>query len=397
MRVHRPQSEIIIKCLRDIFENKYLADKVVNIQLKSQKQMGARDRRFVAETVYEVVRWWRLLKHVAEISGLDKKNSWIWYGIYLIRSGFELPHWREFEALKSFVFPNEDVVRSFPFAVRESIPDWMDELGQKEIGERWERVVVALNKPADVVLRVNQLKTTSGELVPALLAEGIEVKPIDGDALLMLTRKNLFTSVAYQAGLFEIQDWSSQQVVPFLGVKPGERIVDACAGAGGKTLHMAAMMKNKGRIVAMDIHEKKLEELRRRKNRAGVDIVEAKPIEAKTIKRLAESVDRVLLDVPCSGLGVLRRKPDTKWKLSLKKISELNGLQREIIFEYSAMVKKGGTLVYSTCSILPSENSEIVKDFVARNNLGFRLIEEKTLLPDETGFDGFYMAKLERK
>lgn len=397
MRIHRPQSEIIIKSLRDIFENKYLADKVVNIQLKSQKQMGARDRRFVAETVYEIVRWWRLLKHVAEASGFDKKNPWIWYGIYLVKSGLELPSWREFEAFRNFVFPNEETVKGFPFAVRQSIPDWMDELGQKEIGERWSRVVEALNKPADVVLRVNQLKTTPSELVPALLAEGIEVKPLDGDALLLVTRKNLFTSAAYQAGLFEIQDWSSQQIVPFLGVKPGERVIDACAGAGGKTLHMAAMMKNKGRIVAMDIHEKKLEELRRRKNRAGVDIVEAKPIESKTIKRLADSADRVLLDVPCSGVGVLRRKPDSKWKLSVKKISELNSLQREIIFEYSAMVKKGGTLVYSTCSILPSENGDIVKDFVAKNNLGFNLIEEKTLLPDETGFDGFYMAKLSRQ
>ncbi len=396
MKIHRPQSEIVIKCLRDIFENKYLADKVVQIQLKTQKQMGARDRRFVAETVYEIVRWWRLLKHVAEISGFDKRNVWIWYGIYLVRNGFELPHWREFEVLQGFVFPNAEIVESFPFAIRESIPDWMNELGEKEIGGRWQKVVTALNKPADVVLRVNQLKTTPQELIPALLAEGIEVKAIDGDALLLLTRKNLFTSAAYQAGLFEIQDWSSQQIVPFLGVKPGERVIDACAGAGGKTLHLAAMMKNKGRIVAMDIHEKKLEELRRRKNRAGVDIVEVKPIEAKTIKRLAESADRVLLDVPCSGIGVLRRKPDSKWKLSLKKVAELNGLQREIIFEYSAMVKKGGTLVYSTCSILPSENNDIVKDFVVKNNLGFKLIEEKTLLPDETGFDGFYMAKLQR-
>ncbi|OQW53455.1 MAG: hypothetical protein A4S09_07600 [Proteobacteria bacterium SG_bin7] len=397
MKVHRPQSEIIVKCLRDIFENKYLADKVVNIQLKSQKQMGARDRRFVAESVYEVVRWWRLLKHVAENSGFDKKNPWIWYGVYLVKSGFELPNWREFEVLKGFTFPNESVVGSFPFAVRESIPDWMDELGRKEVGERWGRVVEALNKPADVVLRVNQLKTTPSELIPALLSEGVEVKPIDGDALLLLTRKNLFTTVAYQAGLFEIQDWSSQQIVPFLGVKPGERVIDACAGAGGKTLHMAAMMKNKGRIVAMDIYEKKLEELRRRKNRAGVDIVETKTIETKTIKRLAESADRLLLDVPCSGLGVLRRKPDSKWKLALKKISELNGLQREIVFEYSAMVKKGGTLVYSTCSILPSENGDIVKDFVAKTSLGFKLMEEKTLLPDDTGFDGFYMAKFVRE
>jgi 16S rRNA (cytosine967-C5)-methyltransferase len=392
LKIHRPQSEIIIKCLRDIFDNKYLADKVVQIQLKTQKQMGARDRRFVAESVYEIVRWWRLLK---EISG-DKTNPWKWYGVYLIRAGFELPNWREFESLRGFSWPEESEVSALPRAVRESIPDWLDELGEKEFACKWDLILSALNKPADVILRANQLKMTVNELIPTLLSEGIEVKSIDGDALLMTTRKNLFTSEAYQAGLFEIQDWSSQQIAPFLGVTPGDRVIDACAGAGGKTLHMAAMMKNKGRIIAMDIHEKKLEELRRRKNRAGVDIVETRPIESgKTIKKLAESADKVLLDVPCSGLGVLRRKPDSKWKLSVKKILELNGLQREILAEYSSMVKKGGTLVYSTCSILPSENQEVVEDFV-KKNAQFRLLEEKTLLPNETGFDGFYMAKMSR-
>lgn len=391
MKIHRPQSEIIIKCLRDIFENKYLADKVVQIQLKSQKQMGARDRRFVAETVYDIVRWWRLIKHVSE----NKSSPWVWYGTYLIRSGFELPKWNEFTGLMNFRWPNEDELKTLPRAIRESIPDWLDEVGASEIGERWGSVLTALNKPADVVLRVNQLKTTPSELVPALLSEGIEVKPLTHDALLLLTRKNLFTSAAYQAGLFEIQDWSSQQIVPFLDPRPSERAIDACAGAGGKTLHMAAMMKNKGRIIALDIHEKKLEELRRRKNRAGVDIVETRPIESgKTIKKLADSADKVLLDVPCSGLGVLRRKPDSKWKLSLKKITELKELQRKILTEYSAMVKKGGTLVYSTCSILPSENQENVKFFL--ENSSFQLLEDKTLLPHETGFDGFYMAKLRR-
>jgi 16S rRNA (cytosine967-C5)-methyltransferase len=157
------------------------------------------------------------------------------------------------------------------------------------------------------------------------------------------------------------------------------------------------MMKNKGKIIAMDLFEKKLEQLRRRCSRNGVDIVEVRKIEgAKTIKRLENSVDRVLLDVPCSGLGVLRRNPDSKWKLKPKDLTNLRQTQAEILENYTSMVKKGGFVVYATCSILPSENGRQVESFLAKHGETFKLVSQKSFMPGQDGYDGFYAALLER-
>ena len=173
------------------------------------------------------------------------------------------------------------------------------------------------------------------------------------------------------------------------------RVIDACAGAGGKTLHLAALMKNKGRIIAMDTEQWKLDELQKRARRAGVSNMEAKVIESgKTIKRQANSADRLLLDVPCSGMGVLKRNPDAKWKLSLEFINKIRELQQHIIRDYCDMLKPGGLMVYSTCSILPSENEDQVQQFLSENK-SFELLEERHIYPSE-GFDGFYMALIKK-
>ncbi len=175
------------------------------------------------------------------------------------------------------------------------------------------------------------------------------------------------------------------------------RVIDACAGAGGKSLHMAALMKNKGKILCLDTEERKLIELKKRSKRNGISIIETKTIDStKVIKRLAESADLVLLDVPCSGLGVIRRNPDAKWKLKKERIEELIKIQADILSSYSNMVKKGGKLIYVTCSILPSENELQIKKFIESHKDQYKLIEEKTISPAESGFDGFYMAKLIR-
>jgi 16S rRNA (cytosine967-C5)-methyltransferase len=216
--------------------------------------------------------------------------------------------------------------------------------------------------------------------------------------LVLKQRANVFGLKAFKEGLFEVQDASSQRVAPFLQVEPGMRVIDACAGGGGKTLHLAALMQNKGRILALDVHEWKLAELRRRAARAGVDIAEVRAIESsKTIKRLTNDADRVLLDVPCSGLGVLRRNPDAKWKLSEAEIERLVVQQQEILTRYSAMVKPGGKMVYATCSVLPSENENQVRGFLARHGAAWELEEELKLNPAETGHDGFYAARLTRR
>jgi 16S rRNA (cytosine967-C5)-methyltransferase len=180
-------------------------------------------------------------------------------------------------------------------------------------------------------------------------------------------------------------------------LEPGMRVVDACAGAGGKTLHIAALMKNKGRIIALDVEKWKLDELQKRARRAGVSNLETRVIESsKTIKRLEKSADRLLLDVPCSGLGVLKRNPDAKWKLSPDFIAEVVTLQQHILQDYGNILKKGGLMVYSTCSILPGENENQVKSFLAKNNGSFELMDERYSWPS-SGFDGFYMALIRKK
>ena len=192
-------------------------------------------------------------------------------------------------------------------------------MGEKALGNNlWTKEIAALNAQAEVILRTNTLKTTKEKLRELLKAEEIETETISGvkDALKLVVRKNVFITQAFKDGLFEVQDASSQLVAPFLEVAAGQRVVDACAGAGGKTLHLASLMENKGQLIAMDIYESKLKKLKVRTRRNGVHNVTTRAIEStKVIKKLYNSADRLLLDAPCSGLGVLRRNPDSKWKL----------------------------------------------------------------------------------
>lgn len=387
----------VVRGLQLIFEQGYYADKVIERLLKSDPKWGVRDRSFVAESIYEMVRWYRLLY---EIRGFEPKNEADWlrlFGIWWVVSGEQLPDWEEFKSLD--VNSVKEKYQHFQSIrkIRESIPDWLDELGEQTIGADWDATLHALNEPARVVLRTNRLKTTPKELQEKLFNDGITTGIITEDALLIKKRRNLFITKAFRDGLFEIQDYSSQQVAPYLEVEPGMRVIDACAGGGGKSLHLAALMHNRGQVISLDTGARKLNELRKRARRAGVSIIETREIENnKVIKRLEQSADRVLLDVPCTGLGVLRRNPDAKWKLSPEFMTEVQQTQQEILTSYSRMVKPGGKLVYATCSIFPSENEEQVAAFLAAQGDEFELKRERKISPME-GYDGFYMALLARK
>jgi 16S rRNA (cytosine967-C5)-methyltransferase len=297
-------------------------------------------------------------------------------------------------------FIKERLEANPPRAIRQSIPDWLDQKGSEELAERWPNILQALNEKAPVFLRVNTLKTNAENLQKSLLAEQVESELISAEMLKLKERKNVFITKAFKDGFFELQDWSSQQVGHFLRVEPGMRVIDACAGAGGKSLHLAALMKNKGRIISLDIHEWKLNELRLRARRDQIDIIEAKVIEGqKTIKRLEASADRLLLDVPCSGSGVIRRNPDSKWKLSLAELENLRSLQAEILASYGKMLKASGIMVYSTCSVFPSENELQIENFL-KSSVGqnWELIEQKRIDPDSVNAgDGFFMAALKKK
>jgi 16S rRNA (cytosine967-C5)-methyltransferase len=419
MKLHRPVAEQVVAALQSIFgttpdDRRYYADKVLERVFKHNRRLGARDRRFIAESTYGIVRWWRLLRTTighADYSAIPTEiEIWQIFGAWLVRQETELPPWAELRDIKPELLRQVFARKVTKPQVRESVPDWLYDLGLKELGEeRWHNCLHALNQVAPVALRVNRLKSTPEELREELAREDIacdfapDMKAFLPDGLVLRERKNVFTSESFKLGLFEIQDGSSQKIAPLLDVKPGHRVIDGCAGAGGKTLHLAALLGNKGKIIAMDISQGRLDELRKRAARDGVDCVETRLIEsAKTIKRLEKSADRVLLDVPCSGLGVLRRNPDAKWKLTPEDLPRLHALQTEILGEYSQMLKPGGRLVYATCSILPSENLAQVQKFLATHGDAWKLIEAHQLWPGEPnlkdfeGYDGFFAAVLER-
>ncbi len=396
MRLYRSTSEAVIQALDMIFTEGRYADKVIEKVLKQNPKWGARDRRFIAETTYDIVRWYRLL---GEVTGAAADDFWKLLGGWLLLNDIELPTWGEFDGLsRSALKKSYDGAQRIR-KVRESVPDWLDTLGETEVGTHWEKELQSLNEEASVVLRVNTLKTDRKALRQRLEEEGVyTLVPEDfADALVLEERQNVFNKPSFKEGLFEVQDAASQCIAPFLDIEPGMRIIDACAGAGGKTLHLAALAKNKGRIIAMDVEQWKLDELQKRARRAGVSNLEPRLIESsKSIKRLEKSADRVLLDVPCSGLGVLKRNPDAKWKLSPEFIQQVRELQHNILSDYGVMLKPGGLMVYSTCSILPSENEEQVRRFLEEKQGEYELVKDKHTWPSE-GYDGFYMALLKKK
>ena len=281
--------------------------------------------------------------------------------------------------------------------LRYGCPEWLDVLGRDQLGKQWEKEKVALSRKPERYIRTNTLKTTREELCSRLADAQIsfEVPDDQEDAIKITGNADIFKTQMFRDGLFEQQDIGSQKIAPFLQVKPGLRVIDACAGAGGKTLHLSALMKGKGIIIAMDDKDWKLQALKERAKRAGSFNIETRHIDStKVIKKLKESADRVLLDVPCSGTGVLKRNFDTKWQDNSHDIRELTVIQADILDRYSQMTKKGGILVYSTCSILPMENQNQITAFLEKHP-EFILEEQQTVYPSAGG-DGFFMARMKR-
>lgn len=402
MKLHRNLVFATIDSLHLIFNEKKQADKVLKNTLKRDKRWGSRDRSFIAETTYDIVRWKRLYAEIAEVKEpFDRPNLFRLFAVWATMKGITLPDWPQFEHTPTRKIKGRFDLFSKNRRIRESIPNWLDELGVAEMGAQWEKEITALNQQAQVVLRVNTLKTDPKKVQATLRESDLDTENIKGYpyALRLKERANVFTTEAFKNGWFEVQDASSQKVAELVDPKPGMRVVDACAGAGGKSLHLAMLMENKGQLIALDIYQNKLTELKRRAKRAGAHNIETRLIEStKTIKKLSGKADKVLIDAPCSGLGVLKRNPDTKWKLQPEFLERIKTTQRELLDSYSRMVKEGGELVYATCSILPSENNKQVADFLSREaGKDFSLVSEEKILPSTSGFDGFYIALLKKK
>lgn len=401
MKLHRNLVFATIDSLHLIFNENKQADKVLKNTLKRDKRWGARDRGFIAETTYDIVRWKRLYSKIAEVKEpFNRANLFRLFTVWATLKGIKIPDWPQFENTPTRKIKGKFDEFSKIRKYKESLPDWLDELGQKELGKKWDKEIHSLNQLADVILRVNTLKTTKEKLQNNLQELEIETENIKGypQALKLVKRTNVFVTEAFKNGWFEVQDASSQKVAKFLNPKPGTRVVDTCAGAGGKSLHIAALMENKGQVIALDIYENKLKELKRRAKRNGAHNIETRTIDSsKVIKKLIQKADKILIDAPCSGIGVLKRNPDSKWKLQPEFLETIKNTQREILDSYSRMVKPGGQMVYATCSILPSENEKQVQDFLERKSgKDFKFVKEEKVFPSESGFDGFYMALLQK-
>jgi 16S rRNA (cytosine967-C5)-methyltransferase len=370
------------------------ADKLIEKTLKTDKRWGSRDRSFIAETSYDIIRNYSLLNYCV---GNSHNISHIIASHFILKE-IELPEWLHSDDLNK-----KDVLRLFElskmqFAVHHSYPEEFVDLVRNELGDSTEKELLALNTAAPLILRCNTLVTNRIELAKKLENEGILTTSIAGnpDALHVEKKFNVFRDPLFLEGYFEIQDASSQLVAPFLQLEDGMRVIDACAGAGGKSLHIAALMHNKGKILCLDTEEWKLQELKKRARRNKIQNIETRHIQNnKVIKRLEESCDRLLLDVPCSGTGVLRRNPDAKWKINRELVERMKQIQEDLLERYSKMLKPGGKLVYATCSILPSENSGQISYFCKRQH-HFQLEEEKSISPADSGYDGFYMARLRK-
>ena len=403
MRLHRNLVFAVIDALNMIFNDGEYADKVIEKVLKFDKRWGARDRGFIAETTYEIVRYKRLYTQIAEVhEPYVREDLFRVFAVWAVLRGVTLPDWKQIQNTPERRIKGKFDELSKIRKIRESYPDWIDSLGESALGkELWDKESKALNEQANVILRTNTLKITRADLQKQLAEEGIATKALKDYpfALELPERKNVFTTVAFKEGLFEVQDASSQLVAPFLEVSPGQKVVDACAGAGGKTLHLATLMENKGQLIAMDIYESKLKKLKVRTRRNGVHNVDTRVIEnSKAIKKLHGKVDRLLLDAPCSGLGVIKRNPDSKWKLEPEFLERIKGVQQDVLQRYSKMVKPGGKMVYATCSILPEENYDQVAEFLASEaGQEFELEKQKNVYASVSGYDGFYMALMHKK
>lgn len=399
-------------------------DRLVDAYLRKHSELSSTGRRIVAECVFGVARWKRRLDGWLELRGVTKPTNRLRALCYLAwrcpEEAVRLPLDEVTSKACISGSVNEEMPRSFPGgeAAFYSFPDFLYEKLKRSYGVVGARAVaLRLNEPSLPVLRVNLLKADLKKARRALAAEGIEAHPTPRSPVGLILRRKVPIAVtqAYKQGLIEIQGEASQLSCILADPKPGERVLDACAGAGGKSLMMAMLMQNQGRIIATDPVSSKLKILRRRALRAGISIIEA--MGTKELAKRAElkgCFDLVFIDAPCSGTGTLQRNPDLKWRLDQATIGERVNSQRELLSGLAGWIRPGGRLVYATCSILPEENEEILSEFLTRD--GFEVVDAAGIftrnhiscdgIVTEKGFmktdprldqmDGFFAAVLKR-
>lgn len=286
------------------------------------------------------------------------------------------------------------------FSVAYSCPLWLTEKLINQYGEETtEKILIASQEKHPVTLRVNRLVTTPEELQKRLKDEGMNTSldEENSNRLVMEGALDVYRSTSYKEGFYTVQNSSSMTAVEVLDPKKGEVVLDLCSAPGGKTTYMAERMENQGEIHAFDLHPHKIELIKKSAERLGISIVRAVAQDATVpMEWWVGKVDRVLADVPCSGIGVIHKKPDIKWHRTEEDVRELCGIQQMILQNAAAYLKPGGVLVYSTCTILKEENEEQIREFLKKHP-GFVLEDERTIFTHETGGSGFYIARLVQK
>lgn len=399
------QISAVIDLLLAIQQEKYApADSTANRFFRQRRYIGGGDRRYISTKIWDVLRHYRKIEWWLKRTG-GSINPRMMVAAYFMLSGKSLaevqslfsgekyaPH----ELNKNEIFflhlleGNAFVSKEMPNAVRLEVPDWVYPILEKQYGANTETELLSLLEPATLDLRVNLLKEkTRDQVKQILLSENIqtELMELSPWGLRAQGRQPITSTDAFKNGLVEIQDEGSQLVALMTGVKHSMRVLDYCAGAGGKTLAMAMMMENKGHIIASDVFSIRLRAAQSRLKRAGVFNCETHIFaeDAKWLKRRVESFDRVLVDAPCSGTGTWRRNPDARLRFKEKDLQELVEKQGYILESAAKMVKKGGRLIYATCSILDQENQEQIHKFLEKNK-NFSLVQPDTeagLLPEE--------------
>lgn len=395
----------------------YPADAVVSRYFREHRELGHADRAFVAETVFAVLRRGRSLE--ARCAGKLSDRNRLLVALAVTRG------WSQRELAPVLKASEEEWLAAakampeseFPPAVRCDLPDWLYDALETQFGaDEVDKLAHALNLPAPLDLRVNTVKTNREALLARLAADAVAAVPgpLSPLAVRLRDKPALAKHPLFIEGAFEVQDEGSQLLGYLLEPKRGEMVVDFCAGAGGKTLLLGALMKNTGRLYAFDVSDKRLANLKPRLARSGLSNVHPARIEHERdtkIKRLAGKVDRVLVDAPCSGLGTLRRNPDLKWRQSEDSVAELTTKQAAILDAAAKLVRPGGRVVYATCSLLTAENDAVVEGFLARHpeftltpasavlaKQGIALDGDfLRLLPHRHNTDGFFAAILDKK
>jgi 16S rRNA (cytosine967-C5)-methyltransferase len=375
------------------------ADALMHAFFRDHPALGKRDRTQVADLVFDVLRNLRLYRELAAGGG----------------AGGDIPlPALVATARTAMAAPRPAAAREdLPEAVRYSLPDWIWARLREAHGDRAREIAAALLLPAPVDLRVNLLRGKATALRDELARRGIDAEPVDGvpTALRLPGRPALERLDLFERGWFEIQDAGSQWIADACAARRGQLVVDFCAGAGGKTLALAARMRNAGRILAFDTSAHRLAQLAPRARRAGVEIVTTVRIDGPEDARLSRyrrRADLVLVDAPCSGTGTLARSPELKWRLTPERLDELVQLQRRILVAAAELVKPGGTLVYATCSLLREENHAQAHWFggsgpviggvsagrpLAGSSTAFQPPRMDAWLPDGGHASGFFVAK----